>query len=66
MPPNSNPPAEPRTDARSADPRTERWLRGEAVPVHDAMQTDPGRGLALKDVFGAIRARHARAPAGRS
>lgn len=58
MPRSSNPPAEPPTDTSPADPRAERWLRDEVAPVYDAMQADPGRGLAVKDVFGAIRARH--------
>lgn len=58
MPRSSFPPAEPRTDARPADPRTERWLRDEVAPVYDAMQADPGRALAVKDVFGAIRAQY--------
>ena len=37
----------------------ERWLREEVAPVYDAMQADPGRALPSKDVFDAIRRRHA-------
>lgn len=44
----------------------ERWLREEVAPVHDAMEADPGRGQSAADVFGAIRARHAKDLAGRS
>lgn len=44
----------------------ERWLREEVAPVYDAMQADPGRGLAADDVFGSIRELHAKALAGRS
>ncbi|WP_295044799.1 type II toxin-antitoxin system ParD family antitoxin [uncultured Paracoccus sp.] len=44
----------------------DRWLREEVAPVYDAMQADPARGLSADQAFDAIRARHARALAGRS
>lgn len=48
------------------DAAVDRWLRDEVAPVYDAMQADPGRARSMEDVFGAIRARHARALADRS
>ncbi|GGF77918.1 CopG family transcriptional regulator [Paracoccus acridae] len=44
----------------------DRWLREEVAPVYDAMEADPARGLPADWVFEAIRARHAKALAGRS
>lgn len=44
----------------------DRWLREEVAPVHDAMEADPTRGLSADHVFDSIRARHAKALAGRS
>ena len=44
----------------------DRWLREEVAPVYDAMEADPARGLPADRVFEAIRARHAKALAGRS
>lgn len=44
----------------------ERWLREEVAPVYDAMEAEPGRGRSTDEVFGAIRARHAKVLAGRS
>lgn len=51
---------------RERDAAVARWLREEVAPVYDAMQADPGRGQSVEAVFGAIRARHARALADRS
>lgn len=48
------------------DAAVERWLREEVAPVYDAMQADPERARGLDEVFGAIRARHARSLADRS
>lgn len=48
------------------DAAVERWLREEVAPVYDATQADPGRVQTLDAVFGAIRARHARALADRT
>ncbi len=48
------------------DAAVERWLREEVAPVYDAMQADPGRARGLEEVFGAVRARHARSLADRS
>lgn len=48
------------------DAAVERWLRDEVAPVYDAMQADPGRAQSMEEVFGAIRARHARALSDRS
>jgi antitoxin ParD1/3/4 len=41
------------------DAAMERWLRDEVLPVHDAMQADPGRGIAADDVRSRLRAAHA-------
>ena len=41
------------------DAAVERWLREEVVPVYDAMQADPSRGLTPDQVASTIRARHA-------
>ena len=35
-----------------------RWLLDEVVPVHDAMQRDPGRDISAEDVRTAMRAHH--------
>lgn len=43
------------------DAAVERWLHEEVAPAFDATLADPGRAQTLDDVFGAIRARHARA-----
>jgi antitoxin ParD1/3/4 len=40
------------------DAAVERWLREEVAPVYDAMQADPGRGIALQQVFDEIRTQH--------
>ena len=48
------------------DAAVERWLREEVAPAYDAMQVDPARGQSAEDVFGAIRARHAKVLAGKS
>lgn len=42
------------------DAAVERWLRDEVAPVYDAMLADPARARSLEDVFGALRAKHAR------
>ncbi len=41
------------------DAAVEKWLREEVVSVSDAMLSDPGRAIPAKQVFAAIRARHA-------
>ena len=41
------------------DAAVSRWLREEVVPVYDAMQTDPSRGLSGDQVASALRAHHA-------
>jgi antitoxin ParD1/3/4 len=41
------------------DAVAERWLREEVVPVYDAMQADPTRGLSADEVLSAIESRHA-------
>ena len=48
------------------DAAVERWLREEVAPVYDTMQADPDRARSMEEVFGAIRARHARSLADRS
>lgn len=42
------------------DAAVERWLREDVAPVYDAMAVDPARARSAEDVFGEIRARHAR------
>ena len=32
-----------------------RWQRDEVVPVYDAMQADPGRGIRAEDAIAALR-----------
>lgn len=51
---------------RERDAAVERWLLNEVVPAYDAMQADPARARTVDDVFGEIRARHARDGANRS
>jgi antitoxin ParD1/3/4 len=41
------------------DAAVERWLREDVVPVYDAMQADPARGVPAEKVMAAIRRRHA-------
>jgi len=36
----------------------ERWLRNKVVPVYDAMQADPARGIPANEVKAALRAHH--------
>jgi antitoxin ParD1/3/4 len=40
------------------DAAVERWLRDEVVPVYDAMQADPDRGISADQVREAMRAHH--------
>jgi antitoxin ParD1/3/4 len=42
------------------DAAVERWLREEVAPIYDAMTAEPTRGIPAANVFGSIRARHAR------
>lgn len=42
------------------DAVVERWLRDEVLPVYDAMQADPGRGLSGEQLKDAMRAHHAK------
>ena len=41
------------------DAVVERWLRDEVLPVYDAMQADPGRGIPADQVIATLRAHHA-------
>ena len=41
------------------DAAVERWLREEVVPVYDAMQADPRRGLSAAQVTAALAAHRA-------
>ncbi|MGO9004931.1 MAG: type II toxin-antitoxin system ParD family antitoxin [Beijerinckiaceae bacterium] len=41
------------------DAAVERWLRDEVIPVYDAMQADPQRGIPADQVVAALRAHHA-------
>lgn len=40
------------------DAAVERWLRQEVVPVYDAMQADPRRGLSADQVTAALAAHY--------
>ncbi len=51
---------------RERDAAVERWQSEDVAPVYDAMQLDPTRARGIGDVFNTIRARGARAHAGRS
>jgi antitoxin ParD1/3/4 len=42
------------------DAAVAQWLREAVVPVYDAMQADPGRGLSVDQVTAALAAHHAR------
>ncbi len=42
------------------DAAVERWLRDEVVQVYDAMQANPGRGIATSRVTGALDAVHSK------
>ena len=44
---------------RERDSAMERWLRDEVVPVYDAMQADPGRGIRAEDAIAALHAHRA-------
>jgi antitoxin ParD1/3/4 len=37
---------------------TERWLREDVVPVYDAMEANPARGISAEQVLASLRARH--------
>ena len=41
------------------DAAVERWLKEEVVPVYDAMQADPGRGIPADQLLAALRAHRA-------
>jgi len=41
------------------DTSLESRLRKEVVPVYDAMQADPARGIPIDEVEAALRAHHA-------
>jgi len=43
---------------KERDAAMEQWLREEVVPVYDAYQTDPSRGIPAEKVFDEIRRRH--------
>ena len=45
---------------RERDAVIERWLRDEVVPVYDAMQADPARGIPGQRVIASLRALHAK------
>lgn len=42
------------------DAAVDRWLREDVVPVAAALRADPARALPADEVFGEIRALHAR------
>ncbi len=41
------------------DAVVDRWLKEEVIPVYDAMQADPSRGIPADQVKAAMRAHHA-------
>jgi antitoxin ParD1/3/4 len=41
------------------DAAVERWLRQEVIPVYDAMEADPARGIPAEQVVASLRKRHA-------
>jgi antitoxin ParD1/3/4 len=43
---------------RAQEAEIEDWLREEVLPVVEAMEADPSRGIPIDEVFDAIRARH--------
>jgi len=42
------------------DATLEDWLRNEVVPVYDAMQADPSRGIPADKVFDTVSVHHAK------
>jgi antitoxin ParD1/3/4 len=42
------------------DAAVERWLREKVIPVYDAMEADPARGIPTEQVMASIRERHAK------
>jgi hypothetical protein len=36
----------------------ERWLREEVIPIYDAMEADPARGIRVEQVMASLRKRH--------
>jgi antitoxin ParD1/3/4 len=48
------------TEQISIATAAERWLREEVVPVYDAMEVNPARGIPAEQVLAALSARHAR------
>jgi antitoxin ParD1/3/4 len=42
------------------DAAVERWLREEVVPVYDAMEADPARGIPVQEVMASLRDHHAK------
>lgn len=44
---------------KERDAAMEQWLRDEVVPVYDAYQADPSRGIPAEKVFDEIRRHHA-------
>jgi antitoxin ParD1/3/4 len=44
---------------KERDAAMEQWLREEVVPVYDAYQADPSRGIPAEEVFAEIRRHHA-------
>jgi antitoxin ParD1/3/4 len=41
------------------DAAVERWLKEEVAAAYDAIEAEPGKAIPAKDVFDAVRARHA-------
>lgn len=44
---------------KERDAAMEQWLREEVVPVYDAYQADPSRGIPAEKVFDEVRRHHA-------
>ena len=44
------------------DAAIERWLRDKVLPIYDAMQADPARGIPAEQVIAALHEHHAARP----
>lgn len=44
---------------KDRDAAVEKWLREDVAETYDAMRRDPARAVPAKQVFDALRARHA-------
>jgi antitoxin ParD1/3/4 len=47
------------TEQISTATAVERWLREKVLPVYDAMEADPARGISAARLLAMLRAHHA-------